>query len=85
MSEKPTAAEAEALHDNGLLNVTDFLYVLRNESGQAAEKLWEEITRLQNVLTEANRTHSRLSYLANTAERAAEREWEARKGQRDDG
>lgn len=77
VSEKPTAAEAEALHDDGLLNVGDFLYVLRNEAGIAAEKLWEEITRLQAVLTEANRTHSRLSHLANSAERAAEREVDA--------
>ncbi len=77
MSDKPTKEEAEALHDEGLLNVGDFLYVLRNEAGQAAEKLWSEIARLQEVLTEANRTYSRLTYLANTAERAAEREHEA--------
>lgn len=85
MSEKPTAAEASTLHDEGLLNVTDFLYVLRNEAGQAAEKLWDEITRLQGVLIEANLTHARLSYIANSAEQAAEREWETRRGQNDDG
>jgi len=76
MSEKPTAKEASNLYDEGLLKVTDFLYVLRDDAGRAAEQLWEEIVRLQNALNEANKTYTRLSLLANTAERAAEREAE---------
>lgn len=76
MSKKPTAAEASNLHDERMLNVTDFLYVLRNDASRVAGALWTEITRLQAVLTEANNTHSRLSRLAHTAERAAERESE---------
>lgn len=69
-----TAAEASTLYDEGMLNVASFLIVLRDEAGRAAEQLWAEINRLQKVLTEANNTHSRLTYIAGTAERAAERE-----------
>lgn len=84
MSEKPTAAEASTLYDEGMLNVSSFLIVLRDEAGQAAEQLWAEIERLQKVLTAANRTHSRLSHLASIAEQAAEREAD-HEAVRDDG
>lgn len=76
MSEKPTAAEASTLYDEGMLNVSSFLYALRDEAGKAAEQLWDEIQRLQKVFTDASITHARLSVLAGTAERAAEREVE---------
>ncbi len=82
-SERPTAAEAGTLHDEGLLNVTDFLYVLRNDAASAAERLWEEIVRLQNVLDKANKTYTRLSHLAHSAERAAEREHDERMTEED--
>lgn len=74
---KPTVDEANALQDEGLLRVSEFLYVLRNEAGKAAEELGYEINRMNEALTKANRVHARLAYIAHTAERAAEREMEA--------
>ena len=74
MSEKITAAEASNLHNEGMLNVTDYLYVLRNDAGQAADELMEAINYVRERIDKAQRTHDRLMFLANRAERAAERE-----------
>lgn len=74
MSEKITATEASNLHNEGMLNVTDYLYVLRNDAGQAADELMEAINYVRERIDKAQRTHDRLVVLANRAERAAERE-----------
>jgi hypothetical protein len=52
--------------------VSDFLYVLRNEAGQAAERLAEKVVDMKKELYEAEKVLGRLDRLAQTAEAAAE-------------
>lgn len=75
----PTASEASNLHEEGMLNVHDYLYVLRNDAGTAAEELRAAISYVRERIDKAQRTHDRLMVLANRAERAAEREFDERK------
>jgi hypothetical protein len=52
--------------------VTDFLYVLRNEAGKAAEGLSAQVQLMREELWEAEKVLSRLDRIADKAEKAAE-------------
>lgn len=68
------AEKANSLHDAGLLNVADFLYVLRNDAGRAADELGSAISEMEARLEDARVVWRRLDSLAGSAEKAAERE-----------
>jgi hypothetical protein len=52
--------------------VSDFLYVLRNEAGQAADRLQKQVIDMRKALGEAERVLDRLNGLADDAQDAAE-------------
>lgn len=56
--------------------VSDFLYALRNTASAAAEHLEEKVTEFRLDLYRAERVLDELERLADSAERAAEREHE---------
>lgn len=52
--------------------VSDFLYVLRNESWQAADRLSKQVIEMRKALGEAEAVLNRLNSLSYSAQDAAE-------------
>lgn len=60
----------------------DFLYLLRNEAGKAADRLSKQVIEMRKALGEAETVLDRLNELADGAQDAAELVYEATKKER---